>query len=151
MTEPQVERRRVKRERVIKGGRLVFGFGGSTVACRILNESPFGLLAETESMTELPDQLAVKLDDGAIFHAVRRWALGNQIGLERVGEQMTDEATHTRMRSILDILERHGLDAAMGILRADRFFGDASLREAAEAADEAVARLKTVLQGAAAV
>jgi hypothetical protein len=143
------DQRRAKRERVIKRAKIIYGFSGSTIDCHVLDESPFGLMIETESMVAVPEQLTVRLEGAGMFHVVRRWAFGNKIGLELVGPQIIDEATHLRMQSILEILDRQGLDAAMKILRADRFFDNQSLRHAAESADQAMTELRTVLRNAA--
>jgi hypothetical protein len=143
------DQRRAKRERVIKRAKIIYGFSGSTIDCHVLDESPFGLMIETESMVAVPEQLTVRLEDAGMFHVVRRWALGNKIGLELVGPQIIDEATHLRMQSILEILDRQGVGPAMRILRADRFFDNPSLRHAAESADQAVTELRTFLQNAA--
>jgi hypothetical protein len=143
------EHRRAKRERVIKRAKIIYGFSGSTIDCHVLNESPLGLLIETESMVAVPEQLTVRLEDAGMFHVVRRWALGNKIGLELVGPQIVDQATHQRMQSILEILEMQGIGPAMRILRADRFFNNPTLRHAAETADQAMAALKTILKDAA--
>ncbi len=143
------DQRRAKRERVIKRAKIIYGFAGSTIDCHVLDESPYGLMIETESMVAVPEQLTVRLEDAGMFHVVRRWALGNKIGLELVGPQIIDEATHLRMQSILEILDRQGVGPAMQILRADRFFDNLSLRRAAEAADQAMTELRTFLQTAA--
>jgi hypothetical protein len=143
------DQRRAKRERVIKRAKIIYGFAGSTIDCHILDESPYGLMIETESMVAIPEQLTVKLEDAGMFHVVRRWALGNKIGLELVGPQIIDEATHLRMQSILEILDRQGIGAAMQILHADRFFDNLDLRHTAETADHAMTELRTFLQSAA--
>jgi len=142
------DQRRAKRERVIKRAKIIYGFSGSTIDCHVLDESPYGLMIETESMVAVPEQLTVSLEGSGMFHVVRRWALGNKIGLELVGPQIIDEATHLRMQSILEILDRQGVGPAMRILRADRFFDNQSLRHAAEAADQAMAELRTILENA---
>jgi len=142
------DQRRAKRERVIKRAKIIYGFSGSTIDCRVLDESPYGLMVETESMVAIPEQLTVKMEGAGMFHVVRRWALGNKIGLELVGPQIIDEATHLRMQSILDILDRQGVDQAIKILRADRFFDNPGLRHAAENAGKAMTELRTFLRNA---
>jgi len=140
-----LSRRRVHRRRVLKSGQLRFGFSGSTVDCQILDESPYGLLVETDIRVPVPDQLAIRLDGGGIFHVIRRWDIDKKIGLEFVGPQVVDQATRVRMQSILDILDAHGLTAALDILRAQSFFDNTALRRAAEDAGGAMAKLRILL------
>jgi hypothetical protein len=148
-TATQPDRRLVRRERVLKNGRMIFGLGGSSMDCRIINETPNGLLVETGVVVAVPDQLAIRLDDGKIFHVIRRWAMGTRIGLELVGPQVVDEATCLRMHSILTILQSHGLPAALAILRAGRFFDNDRLKQAAENAGSALTKLQIELEQAA--
>jgi hypothetical protein len=143
------DRRRIRRRRVIKAATLFFGFSGSSIDCEILDESPYGMLVDTSVMVPVPDQLAIRLDDGPMSHVIRRWALGTKIGLELVGPQVVDMPTRVRMKSILEILDAHGLAAALAILNAARFFDNAELREAAEEAGGGMAKLRIVLEGAA--
>ncbi len=139
-------KRRVKRRSVIKSGQLIFGLSGSTVDCEILDESSYGFLVETNIIVQVPDQLTIKVDNGAQFHVIRRWAIGMKIGLELVGPQVIDKPTQVRMQSILTILEAQGLPAALEILRAQQFFHNAILRQAAEDAGSAIAKLQTILK-----
>jgi hypothetical protein len=147
-TPPKPERRRAQRRRVIKGARLIFGFAGSSIDCRVIDESDLGLLVDTENVTQVPHLLAIRLDNGALFHVVKRWAIGTKIGLEIAGPQIIDNATHVRMQSVLDVLETHGVDAALEILAKEKCFEIGRVRRAAEDVQIAVATLKAVLAGA---
>jgi hypothetical protein len=53
------------------------------------------------------------------------------------------------MRSILEILDAHGLAAALAILASACFLDNVELREAAEEAVGGMAKLRIVLEGAA--
>ena len=141
-----LNRRRVTRRRVIKIARLSFGLSGSTIDCEIIDESPYGMLVETNVIVNVPDQLTIRLDSGALFHVIRRWAIGTKIGLEIVGLQVIDKPTRARMQSILSVLKTYGLPAALEILRAEQFFDNAELRQAAEDAGSAIAKLQTILE-----
>jgi hypothetical protein len=125
-----VEKRRVKRQQVLKRGQLIFGFAGSTIDCLIIDETSYGMLIETPLMTDLPERLRVSVAGGATFDAVRRWSMGNKIGLEFIQPERRDNAV---------------IRKRLAMLRDVNFFEDEELRVIAEAAEASVAWLISML------
>lgn len=146
LEQATAEHRRSKRHRVLKRGKISFGFGGSTIDCLIIDESGYGVMVETGVPMPVPEQLTIMIDGRAMFPAIRRWAMGNRLGLEFIGPQIHDRVTVERLRVIDNVLEREGLTQALNLLRAAQFYDDKKIRSAAEAAETAVKQLQTLLR-----
>ena len=56
MNEDSTEKRKTQRHRVLKGARIVFNYGRSTIACTIRNISETGALLKVASPVGVPDQ-----------------------------------------------------------------------------------------------
>ncbi len=81
------DRRRHWRTRTLKAGRLHFGgFSLSTVDCLIVDLSDSGARIETGVMVNTPDVLFLNFVGGSTRACTRRWANGNEIGLEFLPE-----------------------------------------------------------------
>jgi hypothetical protein len=77
------DRRRYKRSRTIKTGHLVFGDVSPTVLdCMVIDISDEGARVETSIMMQVPDLLTLVLNDEIQHRCIKRWATGDQIGLE---------------------------------------------------------------------
>jgi hypothetical protein len=122
--------------------------GESVFDCLVLDESPTGVLVDFGAMIPLPEDVSVHFLNGGSYHARRRWAAGTRAGLEFCGEQLISRETADRMRKLADILDAHGLPAALRTLRAARFYDQAALRTAAEEAEVAYLRFAAMLSGA---
>jgi hypothetical protein len=72
------------RRRTLKGARIVFNEGSSTMSCQVRNLSETGTLLKLVSVVGTPDTFELLLDDGGRFACtvVRRTAtdLGVQFG-----------------------------------------------------------------------
>ncbi|HQT37902.1 MAG TPA: hypothetical protein PK231_00660 [Acidocella sp.] len=141
----QPNNRRIKRQRVVKMGKIIFGASDITVDCLICDETSAGVLVETETPVPVPDEVKIKLTNGGTFRAVRRWVLGNKIGFEFIGNRINDTVTSESMRAIYDILQTQGITQALVSLRRSRFFDDDELRRTAEDAETATIRLEKML------
>jgi hypothetical protein len=139
--------RRVKRQRVLKPGKIIFGISGATIDCFVRDESPQGVLVETDVLVAVPDQVTVKLPGTGTHLALRRWAMGNRIGFEFIGARVIDDETLVRMRAINEVLQRQGVTQAVNSLRLSRFFENDELRRLAEEAEAATIRLESFLLG----
>ncbi len=139
--------RRANRQRVFKSGKIVFGEAGTTVDCLIRDESPTGILIETDVFVEVPEQVKVKITNGGTFLALRRWALGNKIGFEFVGDRIHDNPTLATMRGVLEVLHTQGIHQAVQSLRIARFFDNQDIQTAAKDAEAATKRLEALLSG----
>jgi hypothetical protein len=140
-----VEKRRVKRQQVLKRGQLIFGFAGSTIDCLIIDETSYGMLIENPLMTDLPERLRVSVAGGATFDAVRRWSMGNKIGLEFIQPERRDNAVIRKRLAIKLALKNQNVHSAVLMLRDVNFFEDEELRVIAEAAEASVAWLISML------
>jgi hypothetical protein len=140
------EKRRVKRQQVLKRGQLIFGLGGSTIDCLIIDESSYGILVETPLMTDLPEQLRITVAGGATFDAVRRWSMGNKLGLEFILPERRDSAVLRKRLAIRLALKNQNVHTAVLMLRDVNFFEDEELRVMAEAAEASVAWLSSMLE-----
>ncbi len=139
------EQRRVKRHRVSKMAELEFDFPGMRVACQVIDESRLGVMLETPAVTPVPERMQIRFVNGPSFAALRRWAVGNKIGLEFIGLFAEDEATLGQVRAIRTVLREVGVHAAVRMLRERDFFQSSQLRTAAEEAELAIARLESAL------
>jgi hypothetical protein len=142
----KAELRRTRRRQVLKRGQVIFGIGDSTIDCLILDEAASGVQLETAVITQFPEQLRLRFSDGATYAARRQWSAGSKIGLEFVGSRLYDEATLNKRKAAREVLKTHGVHAAVKRLQELDFFKDPALREAAEAAELAFARLNALLE-----
>jgi hypothetical protein len=78
------EHRRAGRRRTLKGARIVFNRGRSSINCVVRNLSATGALLKVESPVGIPDEFVLTLDEGpaSVCHVARR--TGNEIGVEFV-------------------------------------------------------------------
>lgn len=122
---------------------------GAIFDCIILDLSPRGARIHCRAPIALPDTLNLIMRDGARHESRRRWSRGSQSGLEFVGCAAglgVDDETARRAREVLDRMDAADPANWLPTLRAVRYFGDDSLRQAAEAAELAVLRLTAALR-----
>jgi hypothetical protein len=81
------DQRREKRPPTIKSGKLLYGGAHQTVIdCLVLDISDGGARVETIIAADVPEVCSLRASDGAERRAHRRWASGQQIGLEFAAE-----------------------------------------------------------------
>jgi hypothetical protein len=141
------DRRKARRNPVIKSAKIIFGSSGAVHDCLVLDESTGGVMADLGTMIKVPDEVTIQFAGGASFLARRQWSNGTKIGLHFTGTQIISHETALRMKKVADILRAHGLMAAIGTLRAARFFDNTELRRAAEDVEAANARFEAALDG----
>jgi hypothetical protein len=144
--EGRAELRRARRRRVLKRAQLIFGFAGSTIDCLVLDESRLGIQLETEGMVQFPEQMRIRFADGAIYVARRQWSTGNRAGLEFLGTRIYDEESQQHRIAVKAALKQQGVHVAVRMLRDVNYLKNEELREAAEAAELAFARLNAMLE-----
>ncbi len=142
---PATEKRRAKRQRVLKMAELAFDPPGTFIDCVVIDESCFGVMLETMVRTQVPERVKIRFVGGPTFSALRRWADGNKVGLEFAGLFPDDEATKRQARAVRNVLKEACVHAAVQMLRELDFFENAELREAAEQAEIAMAKLESAL------
>lgn len=141
------EQRVIARQGVLWAAKL--DTGSAVIDCIILDISMRGARLRFGAPVAVPERVTLRLRDGRRYEAWRRWSRGTQMGLEFVGAGVALHPSETMQRRVRDILE--AVQAAdpkrwLPMLRGERFFGDESLRQAAEAAELAHARLQAALR-----
>jgi hypothetical protein len=152
-TAALAERRAAPRVPVIKSAKVFVGagIGQSVFNCLVLDESATGVLVDLGTLANLPELVTLQMGGGGTYAARRCWAVGTKAGLEFVGGQVISGETALRMRKVADILVSQGTIAAVGTLRAARFFDHQELRRAAEEAEAAYFRFEAILTGRASI
>lgn len=142
------ERRQAARLPVIKSAKLVVGEGYSqgVYNCLVLDESPGGVLVDLGAIFSLPDEVVLHMMGGATRRARRCWSVGPKVGLEFVGDQLVSVETTQEMVGIAKLIRVQGLPAGIAAIRAQGFFGQEALREAAEEAEAAYYKLEAMLR-----
>jgi hypothetical protein len=81
------EHRHEKRSPTIKSGKLFYGGAHPTVIdCLVLDLSDGGARVETIVVADIPQVFSIRTSDGSERQAYRRWASGQQMGLEFAAE-----------------------------------------------------------------
>jgi len=77
----QEDRRGTIRHRTLKGGRIVFNGGFSTLQCLVRNMSDTGALLKVVSVVGVPDNFDLVMDDGRTFACAIAWRRETEIGV----------------------------------------------------------------------
>ena len=81
--EKERERRRAVRRRVLAGGKLLYGYGLSSLTdCLVVELSRSGVRVEIPVAMHIPEELFFRMGNQKIQRVRRVWAVGNAIGLE---------------------------------------------------------------------
>ena len=144
--EASHDKRDTQRDRVIKSAQITFG--NSVLDCIVLNISVSGARVAFGIPALVPEIMVLRLRDGSSYPACRRWARGMEIGLAFTGRVIAsgDEGRIRRAGAALEAAHATDPTGWLQILRAERFFGDETLRQAAEAAEAAYMRLEATLR-----
>lgn len=146
MTERDVDpdnNRIAPRQAMLKGAQMVFG--SSVIDCLVLNMSDTGARIRTASVVHVPEQITLQMRGGASFAASRVWTRGVEIGLALAPlVSLKDEQAALAWR-LYDLVRASDLAEPLSMLRAQDFFGDLTLRNAAEQAESTLRRLETLL------
>jgi hypothetical protein len=59
------EKRRSQRKRALKGARIVFNKGNSTLSCTVRSLSEIGAMLDLGAPSALPDAFELRFDDGS--------------------------------------------------------------------------------------
>ena len=76
------EHRRVPRRKTLKGGRIVFNNGRSTITCMIRDLSAAGARLEVASSVGIAYEFTLAFDDGTMRRCLVRRRTSTSIGLE---------------------------------------------------------------------
>jgi PilZ domain len=144
--ETEGDKRGIRRDRVVKRAQVTFG--NSVLDCIVLDISIAGARISFANPVPIPEAVALRLHDGSIYPARRRWARGTDMGLEFIGLSVADgnEGQLRQAAAAMQAVLVADPSGWLRILRAERYFGDETLRRAAEAAEAAHKRLAAALQ-----
>jgi hypothetical protein len=147
--DTNTSRRRNVREAVLRTAQIVYR--DSIIDCILINISSKGARVRTAAMIPLPDRVTLRVRGGAVFPSVCRWARGLEVGLAFVELPSISEQHAHEIRTIYASFLGEGIKEALQRLRGVDFFGDLSLKEIAEHAEQAHASLDAALKARAAV
>lgn len=81
LPDSQPEKRHLPRRKTLKGGRIVFNLGRSTIDCTVRNLSARGAKLQVTSAVGIPETFQLKLDDGASQHCRVVWRTLKELGV----------------------------------------------------------------------
>ena len=82
MSDQQVDHRLASRRTTLKGGRIVFNTGRSTVDCTVRNLSAKGAKLQVASVVGIPDTFDLLLDGGMRQPCRVAWRRLKELGVE---------------------------------------------------------------------
>jgi PilZ domain len=77
-----IELRKSERHRVLKGGRIVFNGGRSTVNCVMRNVSKGGAQLNVPSLVGVPENFLLKMSDRTSHNCTVAWRRPEAIGVQ---------------------------------------------------------------------
>ena len=92
------EKRLFKRQRTLKGGRIVFNRSMSTVTCTMRNHSDGGARLDVTSVLGIPDAL---ISSSMAIRAVRLWSCGASPSRSAWSSPRSDATPLSQMPSIV--------------------------------------------------
>jgi hypothetical protein len=78
---PEDDKRKARRQRVFKGGKILFNDGNSTIDCTIRNLSDTGAKLEVESVIGVPAEFMLVSHDGTERWSRVMWRAGTSLGV----------------------------------------------------------------------
>ncbi len=82
LTSPDSENRQTQRRTTLKGGRIVFNAGRSTIDCKVRNLSPRGAKLQVASVVGIPDTFDLVLDGTSRQPCRVAWRTLKELGVE---------------------------------------------------------------------
>lgn len=84
MATPETENRTTQRRTTLKGGRIVFNLGRSTIDCTVRNLSGKGAKLQVASVLGIPDRFDLLLESTARQPCVVAWRTHRELGVQFV-------------------------------------------------------------------
>ncbi|MEM7423185.1 MAG: PilZ domain-containing protein [Pseudomonadota bacterium] len=88
---PLPDLRRATRRKTLKGGKLLFDGGTTSIECTIRNLSDTGAKLETLEPADLPEKFLLVFLDGREQAAKRVWQSNNMLGVAFIDESVADQ------------------------------------------------------------
>lgn len=82
LTSPEPDNRQSQRRSTLKGGRIVFNAGRSTIDCRVRNLSSHGAKLQVTSVIGIPDTFDLVLEGHARHPCRVAWRSLKELGVE---------------------------------------------------------------------
>lgn len=82
LTSPDSENRQTQRRTTLKGGRIVFNAGRSTIDCKVRNLSPRGAKLQVASVVGIPDTFDLVLEGTSGQPCRVAWRTLKELGVE---------------------------------------------------------------------
>lgn len=140
---PADNQRAEPRKRMLKSAKLVFN--GGVMDCIVLDISAKGALVLLPAPMPLPEQVALHLSGGVIYHARRRWRRGQDVGFEFKDAPSLSAIAVARAFPFYEALRNISPDQILAELQAERWFDDPVLSDLAQDLGAAYAALVTAL------
>lgn len=142
---PADNQRTEPRKRVLKGAKLVFTDGG-VIDCVVLDISAKGALVLLPAPMPLPEQVALHLSGGVVYHARRRWGRGQDVGFAFEDGPALSAVAAARALPFYEALRGVSPDQVLAGLQAERWFDDPVLSDLAQELGAAHAALVAALR-----
>ena len=127
---PADNQRAEPRKRTLKGAKLVFN--GGVIDCTVLDICAKGALVLLLAPMQLPEQVALHLSGGVVYHARRRWGRGQDVGFEFEEGPPLSAVAATRALPLYEALRDISPDQVLAGLQAERWFDDPVLSDLAQ-------------------
>lgn len=82
MTEPQTDNRAAQRRTTLKGGKIVFNAGRSTIDCTVRNMSSKGAKLQVASVVGIPETFDLVLASNSRQACRVKWRTLKELGVE---------------------------------------------------------------------
>jgi len=139
-----LERRRVRRERLLLRAKLVIGDG--VYDCILLDQTAAGARLETLLPVALPERFSLRFPDGRQLACERRWTSGRRLGVEIVRTAAAGDGPQGRAAALQQAFDAMGVNRFFDRLRSENYLQNTALGEAAWQAEAAIRKLGLLLQ-----
>lgn len=143
-----LERRQAARRHVIQGVQIIARAGSYDAV--MLDVSDNGAQLQLRAPAELPPRFVLRLHDGSVRTAERRWCSGTRIGAEFLADVLETPALQARphleeIRAWIERLRSIELAELLNRLNQEDHFGSEDIRVSARDLDLSVERLRRAI------
>ena len=142
--DAQEDRRALPREPVLHAAKVVFD--QTILDCVVLDLSERGAHVQFGTFMRVPERFELRLNQGAAFSAIKRWAAGTRIGLRFEGPAVLRDQPARAALQAYDLVRQTTLEPPLRLLRSWSYFHDLELQAAAVGAETALRQLERMLR-----